>query len=288
MEALQSNIKRLVAVDKKYHQAPVFIAPKEDTKTRKPINYLERLPEALRKDVSISLEPKRDRDDNIIDEMTVRIAHLQIFDLNNANDALLFEVVKDDSMVASSKAVVNTSIHRYYIEDKEKEATATIGKAKLKRKAYDVVDGLSTSEMENYAKILGKFLQGLSAGQIEAALYDEVEKDPQRILDVNNDKDLKYKIFLTRCVEKYYIHMDNGKYMNGKDLIGVNEDYAIQWLKDPRNSPIVSQWGAMLEGRSAFDPLKDQEESTSKASGKGKEKDKPALDLSSNDEKTED
>lgn len=285
MEALRSNIKRLVATDKKYHEAPVYIAPKEDSKTRKPINYLERLTEAQRETVTLSLDPKLDRDGNIVDEMTIRISHLQVFDLAIANDALLFEVIKDDPMIASSKEAVNTLVHRYYIEDKEKEAVSIISKSKLRGKAYKVIESLSTEDMENYAKILGKYLYGLSGTQIESALYAIADENPQQILDVNNDKDLKYKVFIGRCLERRYLHMDNGKYMNGKDLVGVNEDYAIQWLKDPKNAPIVSQWGAMLEGKTTYDPLGDDSSSNApKASGKGKGK---VLDLSDENDKTE-
>lgn len=257
MEALKSNIKRLVAIDKKYHEAPVYIAPKEDPHTRKPLDYKSRLPESMRDLVTITMDPKLDRDGNVIDEMSIRVSHLQVFDLNVPNDALIFEVVKDDPMIAPSKNAVNPVVHRYYIEDKEKEAAVTISKAKLRKKAYDIIESLSTEQMENYAKILGKFLVGLSGTQIESALYDIAEEKPQLIIDVNNDKDLKYKIFLKRCIERNYIHMDNGKYMNGKDLVGINEDYAIQWLKDPQNAPIVSQWGAMLEGKTTvYDPVR--------------------------------
>lgn len=287
MEALQkSNIKRLVAVDKKYHEAPVYIAPKEDSKTRKPIDYTQRLTEDQREKLTVSLEPKRDRDGNIVDEMSIRVSHLQVFDLNEPNDALLFEVVKEDSMIASSKDAVNPLVHRYYIEDKEKEAVTVITKSKLRKKAYDIIENLSMEEMENYAKVLGKYLFGLSGTQIESAIYNIADENPQQILDVNNDKDLKYKVFLRRCLEKHYIHMDNGKYMNGKDLVGINEDYAIQWLKDPRNAPVVSQWGAMLEGRSSYDPLSETTSSAGKGSAKGKGGPKP-LDLSEESEKTE-
>lgn len=243
-----SNIKRLVATDKKYHEAPVFIAPKEDSKTRKVIDYASRVPEELREQITISLEPKKDRDDNVIDEMIVRASHLQVFDLNNGNDCLLFEVVKEDNMIAPSKDAVNPQFHRYYIEDKEKEATALISKSKLKSQAFAIIAQLSTEQMENYARVLGKYVKGLSGTQIESALYEITEKTPQLILDVDNDKDLKYKIFIRRCLDRQIIHMDNSKYMNGKDIIGINEAYAILWMKDPSNSPLITQWNRMLDG----------------------------------------
>ena len=208
----------------------------------------------MRKEVTLSLVPKRDKDENIVDEMVIRVQHLMAFDLNNANERLFFEVVKDDEMIAESKSKVNPDYHRFYIEDKEREAAATITKSKLKRKAFEVIDELSSDQRENYARVLGKWVAGLSGSQVESALYDVAEETPQLVLDVNNDKDLKHKIFLRRLVEAYILHMDNGKYMNGKDLVGINEDYAIHWLKDPNNSSLISQWGRMLEQGKAYQP----------------------------------
>lgn len=255
METIKnSNIKRLVAIDKKYHEAPVFIAPKEDPQTRLVKDYLNRIPEPLRDKVTISLKPKEDKDGNIVDELTIRVQHLMAFDLNVPNEALLFEVVKEDDMIASSKAEVNPDYHRYYIEDKEREAATTISKSKLKGKAFAVIAKLSIEQMENYARILGKYMTGLSSGQIEGALYEIAEDKPQLILDVDNDKDLKHKIFIRRLLDRQIIHMDNGKYMNGKDLIGINEDYAIHWLKDPMNSSLITQWSRMLESNNSYSP----------------------------------
>lgn len=250
METVNSNIKRLVAIDKKYHEAPVFIIPKENPQTRQINDYIGRLPESMRDKVTISLKPKEDKDGNVVDELVVRVQHLMAFDLNIANEALLFEIVKEDDMIAASKSQVNPDYHRFYIEDKEREATATISKSKLKGKAFEVISGLSLEQMENYARVLGKFVPGLSQTQIESALYEVAEEKPQLILDVDNDKDLKHKIFLRRLLDRQILHMDNGKYMNGKDLVGINEDYAIHWLKDPMNSSLITQWGTMLNGGS--------------------------------------
>jgi hypothetical protein len=255
MEAV-SNIKRLVAIDKKYHEAPVFIVPKQDPQTREVRDYAKNLDPELAKGISIKLVPKEDKDGNIVDELTVRVQHLMTFDLSVANEALLFEVVKEDPMIASSKSEVNPDYHRYYIEDKEREAAATISKSKLKRKAFDIISELSLDQMENYARVLGKFMPGLSQSQVESALYEVAEEKPQLILDVDNDKDLKHKIFLRRLLDRQILHMDNGKYMNGKDLVGINEDYAIHWLKDPMNSSLITQWAKMLEGNdpATFEP----------------------------------
>lgn len=277
METVNSNIKRLVAIDKKFHEAPVFIIPKEDPQTRQIKDYVGRLSPNLRDQITINLKPKEDKDGNVVDELVVRVQHLMAFDLNVANEALLFEIVKEDDMIAASKSQVNPDYHRFYIEDKEREATATISKSKLKAKAFEVISKLSLEQMENYARVLGKFMPGLSQTQIESALYEVAEEKPQLVLDVDSDKDLKHKIFLRRLLDRQILHMDNGKYMNGKDLVGLNEDFAIHWLKDPMNSSLVTQWGAMLNGGSVqFQPrIQDLTPSPGENTGSTQENENP-------------
>ena len=34
--------------------------------------------------------------------------------------------------------------------------------------------------------------------------------------------------------------------MNGQEVVGINQDYAIQWIKNPENSVIVNQWASLL------------------------------------------
>lgn len=265
METVSSNIKRLVATDKKYHEAPVFIIPKEDPNTKQVIDYKSRIDESLRDQVTIDFKPKTDRDGNVTDEVVIRVDHLKIFDLTRANDALMFEVVKEDPMIAPSKEAVNPDRHRYYIEDREKEAKVTISKSRLKAKAFAVIESLSLEEMTNYARILGLYVRGLSGTQIESALYEHAEKDPQKVLDVGNDKDLKYKVFLRKLIDKGQVTMNNGKYMNGNEMMGVNEEYAILWLKDPANNRIVTQWNRIIETpESAYEPNIGSDDTISK------------------------
>ena len=36
--------------------------------------------------------------------------------------------------------------------------------------------------------------------------------------------------------------------MNGTVVVGISEDFAIHWLKDPKNSAIVTQWISSMKG----------------------------------------
>lgn len=40
---------------------------------------------------------------------------------------------------------------------------------------------------------------------------------------------------------------DKTKYMFGSEIIGINEDYALQYLNDAKNVPIIEQWNSLLK-----------------------------------------
>ncbi len=235
---MTGNIKRLIAIDKKYHEAPVYICAKEDPRTKTLVDYEGRLSANERKELSVKIDG----------DTQLRVSHLMQFDLDNPNDKIYFEIISDDKMVAPSKEEVNPGSHRYYIEDKEYEARVSISKTRLKAQAFKVVALLSLEDMVNYARILGKYASDLSATQVEALLYDKCEDKPKEIIDISTDRDLKYKILLNKLLDNNFITSVNGKYMNGTEVVGISEDFSIQWLKDPKNSAVVTQWISSFSG----------------------------------------
>lgn len=235
---MKGNIKRLIAIDKKYHEAPVYICAKEDPRTKTLVDYEGRLSANEQKGLSVKVDA----------DTQLRVAHLMQFDLDNPNDKIYFEIISDDKLIASSKEEINPGSHRYYIEDREHEASVSISKTRLKAQAFKVIALLSLEDMINYARILGKYASDLSGTQVEALLYDKCEDKPKEIIDISTDRDLKYKILLNKLLDNNFITSKNGKYMNGTEVVGISEDFAIHWLKDPKNSAIVTQWISSMKG----------------------------------------
>jgi len=235
---MKSNIKRLIAIDKKYIEAPVYICAKEDPRTKTLVDYEGRLTDAEIENLHVKLDT----------DTQLRVSHLMTFDLSNPNDKIHFEVIRDDKLIALSKDEVNPGAHRYYIEDKEHEASIAISKTRLKAKAFKVIALLSLEDMINYSRILGKFAKQLSGTQVEALLYEYCEDAPQKIIDISEDRDLKYKILMHKLTSNGFIGIKNGKYWNGSDPIGINEHYVVEWLKDPKNSVIITQWTRQMDG----------------------------------------
>jgi hypothetical protein len=86
----------------------------------------------------------------------------------------------------------------------------------------------------------------MSGSQVESWIYDVADKTPEKINELVSDRDLKMKIFINKLIDNRIWDLTNGKYMCGKDVIGVNLDYAISFLKDPKNKELIKQWGSLV------------------------------------------
>jgi len=233
---------RIVGTDKKYHTAPIFIVPKYDEQRKMLVLGQEKW----------TPEEKQELKDSgyIMDaDTSIRVSHLMTLNLENIIDRAHYEVIIRDPEIAEDKKSINPGVHRYYIEDKEEEAVEVVTKTKRKKLAMDAIDTWSLDEQVSNARVLGCFVQNLSKVQIEAWLYELADKTPDKIVDIAKDKNLKVKIFINKLIDKNIWHIDSGRYMCGKDLIGINLEYAIAFLQDKANKTLVTQWGVLISDK---------------------------------------
>lgn len=243
-----SGLVRLVGVNSKYHVAPVYLTPKfnEVTKTFTigGVIYKTEMSDdnnEIKTYVAIGT-PVR-----ITNVDAFRYAHLQSFDMSQEDQRFLLTIAMDDVMVAPNKESVNPdSVHRYYIEDKESEAKETISKSTLVLDAMQKIKSMSLEEMTDYARLLQIFRPDISRMQIEAELMRLAIEKPADIIAVASDRNAKHKILLKKLVNAQILEIRGGKFMNGAELIGANEDFAIEFLRDANNSKLVEDWIKML------------------------------------------
>jgi len=229
---MEKKTVRLIAVDSKYNVAPYFIAPKFNEKTKQYDTG-----QSFKNDEEKAACPY------VIDEETsIPVKHLQTFDLNNPIDAIVFKFIMLDLALADNKKSVNPLVHRFYVEDKEEEAKITISKTREKIEAFNFIKSMSLEEMMDFARLMQVWARSLSATQIEGKLYDLADEDPEKIISAYTDRNRKHKQFLHKLVDRAVLHMENGKFMYGNELIGINEDYSIEWMKDPKNNSLITSW----------------------------------------------
>lgn len=230
---------RIMATDEKYRVAPYFIAPKWDEAKKKFITGQEDLTDEEKKKVALVINPEED---------SFMIKHMQLFDDEVEHDRIILKLVKMDEAIALSKSKISPGMHRFYIENKEDEAVEVISKADEQYEAMTEIRNMSVEEMSDLARILGTYVRDLNSKRIESDLKKLAQENPKKVLIALSDKDRKIKVFLNKLIDKKIVSIVNGKYMNGIDLLGANQEYAIHWLKDPVNSRIVTQWNQMMGG----------------------------------------
>jgi hypothetical protein len=242
---------RLVGIDNRFHVAPIYVAPKFDELMGKfyvgDKEYKGKLISDQGADPKVfSAEGAPMQFTNL---ESFRIAHLQMFDPANESQMLILQMAVDSGYVAKDKGDINPTQHRYYIENKDSEAKLTISKASKVRMALELIGTLSAEKMEDTARLVGEYVKGMSKTQAQAALEKLAMEKPERLLAVFEDKDREVKIFLNKLVGNSVVIIEGGQYMFNKQVIGISEGFAIEWLKDKGNESVVRQMATLVKGK---------------------------------------
>lgn len=259
---IQTGKKKLIGIDKRFHTAPVFITPKLD----------ETSSEFVVGDIRYKATKTKEGKDGDIDVFVMddpkcplkfssndsfQIGHTKEFDMSNPTDRFIYSVAMNSDFVARTKAEVNPQFHRYYVEDLETDALDEIKKADLFWEASNVIRSMASGEEKlDFARVVGAGNRKMSDNQVHASLMKLAKENPKVILDAWADGNRKVRQFLRKLVEAGTVTMKNSSYYYGKELVGVNEEFAVQYLKEPNNNAIVTQWNATLKKPSA-EPVKE-------------------------------
>lgn len=224
---------RIIATDRQYQQSPFYISATFDPDRKIYITGQEFKDEEEKKKCALVIDP----------EESYQIKHLQVFDTDSPVDVELLKLIRTKTQdIASSKNEAIPGVHRFYLENKEDEAKDTISKIEMKLEAFKRIKGLSLDEMVDHSRLVGLHVKNLSKTQVEAGLLNFCENSPEVVLDMFKDNDKDVKIFFKKLVDKGILNFKKGKYVYNEEVIGINEDYAIQYLKDKKNISVVEQW----------------------------------------------
>ena len=254
---IQIGKKKLIGIDKRFHTAPVFITPKlDETSSQFVIGDIKykaiKVKEGKDGDVEVFYMDDEKCPVKFSSNDSFQIGHTKEFDMSDATARFIFSIAMDSGFVAPSKAGVNPQFHRYYVEDLETDAIDEIKKADQFYEASKVVRSLAVgSEQLDFARVVGAGNGKMSPNQIHASLMKMSKENPKVILDAWADGNRKVRQFLRKLVEAGTITMKNSTYYYGKEVVGVNEEFAVQYLKEPNNNAIVTQWNATLKGQTA-------------------------------------
>jgi len=162
-------------------------------------------------------------------------------DTNSPEDEVKYLVLKAHQRVANSEMErFDTPFAEYVMTSVEQEAKMENKKSKLKRRAYKVFSNMSTTEMADVLKVMGKRAgDTASVDFIESQLDKIVTEDPQTFINTVEDPTFKMRAFIDDCISSRVLVKNGTKYqLPGGDVVGYTLEQAIEYLQNPDNQEV--------------------------------------------------
>ena len=162
-------------------------------------------------------------------------------DLANPEHELKYLVLKAHQRVANSEMErFDTPFAEYIMTSDEQEAKVENKKSKLKRKAYKVFSNMSTTEMKDVLKVMGKRVgDDMSVDFVESQLDKIVTDDPKNFLSTVEDSTFKMRAFIDDCIASRVLVKSGTKYqLPGGDTVGYTLEQTIEYLQNPDNQEV--------------------------------------------------
>ena len=162
-------------------------------------------------------------------------------DTNNPEEEVKYLVLKAHQRVANSEMErFDTPFAEYVMTSIEQEAKMENKKSKLKRKAYKIFSNMSTTEMSDVLKVMGKRAgDEASVDFIESQLDKIVTEDPQTFINTVKDPTFQMRAFIDDCTSSRVLVKNGTKYqLPGGDTVGYTLEQTIEYLKNPDNQEV--------------------------------------------------
>lgn len=191
------------------------------------------------------------RDFFIPEDLEIIVTDGTTFDLSNQYQKNIWECIKDSHLIAPERGakdehgnlLIDGDIRRYglaelYVERPGVESKKRVSRIKLVTKAYTFIEQDSSEHRKVICKLLGKSMRNAPDTDIQDYLYQKAEKDPNLIIDIYTSADQALKLLLIDAKQKNIIRTQSGVLMYSDTALGVTDEAAILFLKDPKNKAI--------------------------------------------------
>lgn len=191
------------------------------------------------------------RDFFIPEDLEIIVTDGTTFDLSNQYQKNIWECIKDSHLIAPERGakdehgnlLIDGDIRRYglaelYVERPGVESKKRVSRIKLITKAYTFIEQDTSEHRKVICKLLGKSMRNAPDTDIQDYLYQKAEKDPNLIIDIYTSADQALKLLLIDGKQKNIIRTQSGVLMYSDTALGVTDEAAILFLKDPKNKAI--------------------------------------------------
>jgi hypothetical protein len=184
-----------------------------------------------------------------VDFNVVLLDEPNFLNLAVARDRLKYYIIKNSSFVADSFETI-TPESLFYIEDTEEKAQRTIKKGELKEKAYVAMSTLTADQKVKLLKVYGERSHLASPESISARIFELIEDNPAKFLEVVNmsKEKLAIKNLIFDLLENGVIREKNGYIYDTDELQGSVEQFEYK-LSDPKQTDLLQTYRERLEAK---------------------------------------
>jgi len=167
---------------------------------------------------SVLLNP----DDLVVDgwEMTSPLTTLNIDD---EYDKRIYTFLLDHPFIVENK--------HYELIDTKANVLKQTKSILASAEAVQVATGIKDNELQDLCKLFGISTDNDNL-IIKAKLIQMAGQAPSKFLEIYNDADKSYRVFLTSALEAKVIQKVNDVWKHGSYTLGISDEHAIAWLKD--------------------------------------------------------
>jgi len=152
-------------------------------------------------------------------------------------------------VAADEQACMSSQKYKYFVHDPSKEMEEKHSALEVKKKAYREFIKASADEakMDMILLAMGSSPKGLSVVEKELKLENEVDADPVSFLKIVTDKNLEQTAFIEDCISSEVLRRVGTAYLNGDEKIGDTLEESILFLKNKKNSEVLTVLKARLK-----------------------------------------
>lgn len=168
----------------------------------------------------------------------------------NIMDFVKYKFAKAHPYVVDEEADLSSSKkHQYYISDSRKELKEAKLGLDIRKTAYKEYIKLSDSEdrMDQVLFVYGYKPQQLKAEEKELQLEELLDDNPQYFLDVVKDRNLEMVALVNQCLSTEVLRKVGNTILDGDVSLGDTMEEAVVFLKDKKNSNVLTSIKAKLK-----------------------------------------
>jgi len=172
-----------------------------------------------------------------------------VLDTDYPWEELQYKFLKGHKNVANGYTDKKASADYILVEEKA-TAQEVMKTAQVRIKALTEYSKMTTEQMYKCLRLYGHRSENASLEVVQSALYQLVEENPSKFLQVwvnNENKEIQY--IIEEAVAKNILRKNKTTYKYGTDIVGYTLEDSIEYLKNPANSTIKLGILSQIQGK---------------------------------------